>query len=130
MKRIFPLVTLVIGLALGASIGTVYADQHAARPAYVLVSGRIIDADELDPYRAAAGPLALAAGIEMVARAEAATLHVLEGQWPHDGFVALERYRSMSDFLEFWNSPGYQQAKRLRAGKVELDFVVAIESME
>jgi uncharacterized protein (DUF1330 family) len=33
----------------------------------------------------------------------------------------------MEDLLAFWNSPGYQEAKKLRAGHVEMNFIVAIE---
>lgn len=35
----------------------------------------------------------------------------------------------MDDFTAFWNSPGYQEAIELRKGKVELDFVVALEGL-
>ena len=35
----------------------------------------------------------------------------------------------MEDFLSFWQSPGYQEAIALREGKVELDFVVAVEGV-
>jgi len=123
MKRSIPIVTLVVGAALGAL-------AHAALapvPAYVLVSGRTLDVAGLEPYRQAAGPAAVAAGMEMLARAEAAEVQVLEGRWPYRGFIALERYRSMDDLLQFWNSDTYQAAIALRLGKVELDFVVAFE---
>jgi uncharacterized protein (DUF1330 family) len=33
----------------------------------------------------------------------------------------------MEDLLALWNSPGYQEAKKLRAGTVEMHFIVAIE---
>ncbi|MCY4013877.1 MAG: DUF1330 domain-containing protein [Gammaproteobacteria bacterium] len=52
------------------------------------------------------------------------------GEWPYaEGFVAIETFRSMDDFTAFWNSPGYQEAIELRKGKVELDFVVALEGL-
>ena len=35
----------------------------------------------------------------------------------------------MDEFTAFWNSPGYQEAIELRNGKVELDFVVALEGL-
>ena len=54
-------------------------------------------------------------------------LHVLEGQWTLPGNLTIERYRSMDDLLTFWNSPGYQEAKKLRAGLSEINFIVAIE---
>ena len=98
--------------------------------AYVLVSGRVIDDTGLEAYGEAAGPLAQAAGINVVARAETANVHVMEGEWPHaDGFIAIETFTSMDEFTDFWNSPGYQEAIELRKGKVELDFVVALEGL-
>lgn len=77
-------------------------------------------------YRQAAGPLALKAGLEVLASGNPA-LHVLEGSWTHAGGLTIERYRSMDDLLAFWNSTGYHEAKRLRAGHVEMNFIVAIE---
>ena len=74
--------------------------------------------------------LAQAAGINVLARAETANVRVMEGEWPYaGGFVAIETFRSMDDFTAFWNSPGYQDAIELRKGKVELDFVVALEGL-
>ena len=52
---------------------------------------------------------------------------MLEGTWPVSGSLTVERYRSMEELLAFWNSPGYQDAKKLRAGNVEMNFIVAIE---
>ena len=123
------ILALCLGLGLGAIAGFAYAESGAASPAYVLVAGRVIDQTGLDAYGEAAGPLAQAAGIEVLARQGPESLHVLEGEWPYaDSFVAVERFRSMQDFLDFWNSPGYQEAIKLREGKVELDFVLALEA--
>ena len=130
MRRIVPLVTLAVGLAAGAGFGIVYAESEAAPAAYVIVSGRVIDEEGLEAYSEAAGPGAQAAGIEVLARGESDTIEVVEGQWPFDGFVVVERFRSMQDFKDFWYSPDYQKAIELRAGKVELDFVVAVEAGE
>ena len=33
----------------------------------------------------------------------------------------------MNDLLVFWNSPGYRDAKKLREGLVDMNFIVAIE---
>lgn len=129
MRSFIPIVTLCIGVGAGACIGFAYAEDDEPPPAFVLVSGRVIDNAGLEAYGEAAGPLAQAAGIEVLARQDATALHVVEGNWPHaDGFVVIERFNSMQDFLSFWNSPGYQEAIKLREGKVELDFVVALEA--
>ena len=130
MRNIVAFAALVIGLALGASLGVAYAESEAAPVAYVVEGGRMIDASGLDAYGEVAGPPAQAAGIEMLARGEGDGLHLVEGTMPTDGFIAVERFRSLEDFLGFWNSDAYQQAIELRKGKVELDFVVALEAVE
>lgn len=132
MRRLLPaLAILALGLGLGTLAGIAYAESDAAPPAYVLVAGRVLDPDGLEAYGEAAGPLAQAAGIEILARQQdVQALHVLEGKWPYgDGFLTVERFRSMEALLKFWNSPGYQEAIKLREGKVELDFVVALEAL-
>ncbi len=122
-------VALAVGVVAGAGFGLAYAEAQQAAPAYVLVSGRVLDEDGLAAYGEAAGPPAQAAGIEVLARGDASTVQVVEGEWPFDGFVVVERFRSMDDFLSFWQSPGYQQAIELREGKIELDFVIAVEGV-
>lgn len=132
MRRMLPAVaTLALGLGLGAFAGFSYAESVKAPAAYVLVAGRIIDPEGLDAYGEAAGPLAQAAGIEILARQQdPASLQVLEGKWPYgNSFLTVERFRSMQELLNFWNSPGYREAIKLREGKVELDFVVALEAL-
>lgn len=133
-RAVLPVLMLATGLALGLlwpSAAQEQATPPGAEPlAYVLVSGRVIDNTGLEAYGEAAGPLAQAAGINVVARAETANVRVMEGEWPYaDGFVAVETFRSMDEFTAFWNSPGYQEAIELRKGKVELDFVVALEGL-
>ena len=129
-----PVLMLATGLALGLMWPSAAEEQsapQAAEPlAYVLVSGRVIDDTGLVAYGELAGPLAQAAGINVVARAETANVQVMEGEWPYaEGFVAIETFRTMDEFTAFWNSPGYQEAIGLREGKVELDFVVALEGL-
>ena len=133
-SRALPALMLATGLTLGLLWPSAAQEQSsppAAEPlAYVLVSGRVIDDTGLEAYGEAAGPLAQAAGIDVVARAESANVRVMEGEWPYaEGFVAIETFRSMDEFTAFWNSPGYQEAIGLRQGKVELDFVVALEGL-
>ena len=129
-----PALMFATGLTVGLLWPSVAREQSSptgGEPlAYVLVNGRVIDDTGLEAYGEAAGPLAQAAGINVLARAETADVRVMEGEWPYaEGFVAIETFRSMDDFTAFWNSPGYQQAIELRKGKVELDFVVALEGL-
>ena len=133
-RAVLPALMLATGLTLGLLWPSVAQEQSPPAAgellAYVLVSGRVIDNTGLEAYGEAAGPLAQAAGINVVARGETANVRVMEGEWPYaEGFVAIETFRSMDDFTAFWNSPGYQEAIELRKGKVELDFVVALEGL-
>lgn len=127
-------VALAVGFLLGQGSGARMGAQTAGgasqttavRPAYMVVSSRPIAPDKMGPYRQAAAPLARAAGMENLASGDP-RLHVLEGQWTLPGTLTIERYRSMNELLTFWNSPGYQEAKKLRAGLSEINFIVAIE---
>ena len=88
------------------------------KPAYLIASSRPIHPDQMAPYRAAAGPLATKAGLEILASGDPAA-HVLEGTWPVTGGLTVERYRSMEDLLAFWNSPGYTEARSCAPANVE-----------
>jgi uncharacterized protein (DUF1330 family) len=138
MKHSFYLVSLVCTFALGALMGggngnTVSAGKSVALPAdppaYLLAVGKRLKPPEaLAAYRQAAGPLAMAAGYQQLAtQPTKATVQVLEGQWPYEGFVTLEKFTSMKDLLSFWNSDGYQSAKKLRADAIKMDFIIAVE---
>ena len=123
MKHCLYLLSLVCAFALGALTlgargGNVTAGKTVASaaepPAYMIVSGKRLKPPEaMNAYRQAAGPLAMAAGLEILAsKASKADVQVLEGEWPYDGFVVVEKYSSMKELLKFWNSPGYQAAKK------------------
>ena len=118
--------SMALGFLMGVTALQTVAAQTAVKPAYLIASSRPIHPDQMAPYRAAAGPLATKAGLEILGSGNPAA-HVLEGTWAHEGTLTIERYRSMEDLLAFWNSPAYQEAKKLRAGNVEMNFIVAIE---
>jgi uncharacterized protein (DUF1330 family) len=130
MTKVRVLLIAAMSMALGFLMGVVSLQtltaQTAVKLAYLIASSRPIHPDQMAPYRAAAGPLATKAGLEILGSGNPAA-HVLEGTWAHEGTLTIERYRSMEDLLAFWNSPGYQEAKKLRAGNVEMNFIVAIE---
>lgn len=138
MKHVFYLVSLVFAFALGAlTVGHTGATVAAGKsdaipadpPAYLLAVGtRLKPPEALAAYRQAAGPLAMAAGYQQLAtQPSKASVQVLEGQWPYEGFVTLEKFTSMKDLLGFWNSAGYQAAKKLRADATKMDFIIAVE---
>ena len=76
---------------------------------------------------AVAGPLAVAAGLEIVAGRPDPTVTVLEGEWPYEEGIVIERFSSMAVLKEFWYSDGYQEAKKLREGASKVNFIVAVE---
>ena len=49
-------------------------------------------------------------------------IQVLEGTWPFNGLVVIEKYDSMDALLKFWNSPEYRKAKKLRDGLMDCQF--------
>ena len=120
---------LVTGIAVMATVVSA-ADEQPDSGAYLVVAGTVLDPDGLEAYRMAAGPAAQKAGIRVIARsATVPTEHVLEGRWPYEGSLTLERFDSMDALLSFWHSDDYQKAIPLRKGKVELDFVVAVQGI-
>ena len=97
------------------------------KPAYLISSLRLLQPEHLGPFRLAAAPLTAQAGAEPLAAGNPA-LHVLEGQWDHEGSaLVIERYPSMEVLLGLWNSPEFQAAKKHTVGHVDVNFVVAIE---
>jgi|ERR1044072_2114980 uncharacterized protein (DUF1330 family) len=139
MKYGFYVLSMVCAFALGAVTfgtpsGKVLADKTASSanaelPAYMVVSGKRLKPPEaMNAYRQAAGPLAMAAGYQLLGTQPTRDkVQVLEGEWHYDGFLLIEKYTSMEALLKFWNSPEYQAAKKLRADAVKMDFIVAIE---
>jgi len=121
--------TATVAMVVGFLAGELNSSRAAAqqpRPAYLVVSSKPIAPEKMGPYNAAAGPLARAAGLEILARGNP-RLHVLEGQWTAEGSLTIEKFRSMDDLLKFWNSPEYHEAKKLRAGLAQINFIVAID---
>ena len=116
----------IFGLLLSGLVVTGIANTEIDK-AYLIVSGQMISDEGLEAYSEKAGPVAQKAGINIIARNEQVTTDLLlEGDWEYPGFVVIEEFTSMEHLKEFWFSPDYQQAIKLREGKVKLDFVVAV----
>lgn len=104
--------------------------SSAVKAAYLIAASNPVQApaENMAKYRDAAGPLARQAGMKMLgAGAAGTTLQVLEGKWPYQGRLAVERYSSMKALLDFWNSAEYQKARKLRT---EANFIIAVEAVE
>jgi uncharacterized protein (DUF1330 family) len=131
-RQILPVATFLCG----ALFGSIATSEMAAEPApQVTPPGFIIGVTRatssqpgaLGPYQRAAGPLASEAGLTYMSRG--AEVHVLEGEWPFEGSFMIERFNSLQAILDFWYSPGYQEAKKLREGLLDVDFLIAVEGV-
>ena len=131
-RIILPFATFLGGAVFG-SIATseMFAETapQVAPPGYVIGITRAASSDPgaLAAYGRAAGPLAAEAGMSYLARGP--EVHVLEGEWPFEGSFMIEQYTSLQSILDFWYSPGYQEAKKLREGLVDIDFLIAVEGV-
>ena len=134
--RIKHIAVLVATFGSGAVFGSIATGETTAEPApQAAPPGFIIgvtrstssDPNALGPYQRAAGPLATAAGLSYVARTP--EVQVLEGDFPFEGTVMIEQFNSLQSILDFWYSDGYQEAKKLREGLVDVDFLIAVEGV-
>ena len=118
---------------VGALVGSVATSEMSAEvapqvapPAFLIGVTGVAEPGALTAYSEAAGPLAARAGIQGMAQSP--EVHVLEGEWPFEGrTVLLERFTSLQALLDFWYSNEYQEAKKLREGLVDIEFLIAVE---
>ena len=105
-------------------------EETAEKPAYLIVSVDNVQSDKLGPYMEAGKAAAEKAGFTYLAAGNSdGTIHVLEGEWPYTGSVGIDKLDSMDALLEFWYSPEYQEAKKLREGLMDVNFIIAIDSL-
>lgn len=82
--------------------------------AYMFISAIIKDRDAfIQGYSKATAPLVEKFGGRYVMRGPGATL--LEGDFGDGGSVVISEWPNKQAALDFWNSPEYQEAKKLRA---------------
>ena len=119
---------IVIALGVGIILGIVIHIFLLKRrkPAYLVVSAEVRDDEALEPYRQRAVPLAEAAGLEILGSGE---IELMEGSWDHFPALTLEKFDSKAALNKFWHSPAYQEAKKLRQGHLDVQFIVAVEGV-
>jgi uncharacterized protein (DUF1330 family) len=119
---------IVIALGVGVALGIVIHIFMIKRkkPAYLVVSAEVRNDEALGPYREHAVPLAEAAGLEILGSGE---IELMEGSWDHFPSLTLEKFDSKDALNKFWYSPEYQEAKKLREGHLEVQFIVAVEGV-
>ena len=94
-------------------------------PAYVIVETDVHDAEQYEQYRAAARGAIAAGGGRFVVRG--GEMAVLEGDWRPKRLVVLE-FEDLDAAKRWYDSPEYQDAKRLREGAATLH-AVAVEGV-
>jgi uncharacterized protein (DUF1330 family) len=117
-------VALGVGIALGIVIHIFITNRR--KPVYLVVSAEVRNEEALEPYRQQAVPLAEAAGLEILGSGE---IELMEGDWDHFPALTLEKFDSKAALHKFWYSPEYQQAKKLREGHLDVQFIVAVEGV-
>ena len=117
-------ISLGVGIALGIAIHIFMLKR--SKPAYLVVSAEVRNEEALEPYRVQALPLAEAAGLEILGSGE---IEVMEGSWEHFPALTLEKFDSKAALNKFWHSPEYQEAKILREGHLDVQFIVAVEGV-
>jgi len=119
---------IVIAFGVGIALGIVIhiSIMKRRKPVYLVVSAEVRNEEALEPYRKQAVPLAEAAGLEILGSGE---IELMEGDWDHFPALTLEKFESKAALHKFWYSPEYQQAKKLREGHLDVQFIVALEGV-
>ena len=95
-------------------------------PAYLIVETDIHDPERYARYQEATPAAIAAAGGRFVARG--GELAVLEGDWHPSRLVVIE-FPDLDAVKRFYDSPAYEDAKRLRAGAAKLS-TVAVQGVD
>jgi len=88
--------------------------------AYVIVETEITDPEQYEQYKAASPGAVASGGGRFVVRG--GELAVLEGDWKPTRLVVLE-FEDLDAARRWYDSPEYQEAKKLRAGAASLRMV-------
>ena len=100
------------------------SDEHPQAKGYWLVQAVITDPAQFGKYTTVAGPLIASYGGRVLARGDVA--EVVEGSVPRRPYFV--EFPSYSAARACFDSPGYQEAIKLRAGAAQFDIVV-VEGM-
>jgi uncharacterized protein (DUF1330 family) len=94
-------------------------------PAYIIVETDIHDPEQYELYKQASPSAVATGGGRFIARG--GELAVLEGDWRPKRLVLLE-FPDLESAKQFYGSPEYQEAKRLREGAAGFN-MVAVEGL-
>lgn len=93
--------------------------------AYVILDIEVKDTSGYEEYKKKGAPTILAYGGKPMARG--GKTEVLEGNWQPKRMVILE-FKTMEDAKKWWNSPEYNEAKKLRHASADTN-VVFVEGL-
>jgi uncharacterized protein (DUF1330 family) len=95
-------------------------------PAYIIVETDIHDPEQYELYKQASPAAIAAGGGRFIARG--GEIAVLEGDWEPKRLVMLE-FEDLEAVKRFYDSPEYQQARRLREGAAGFN-MVAVQGLD
>ncbi|MGO9819911.1 MAG: DUF1330 domain-containing protein [Solirubrobacteraceae bacterium] len=95
-------------------------------PAYIIVETDIHDPEQYELYKQASPAAVAAGGGRFLVRG--GELAVLEGDWQPKRLVMLE-FEDLDAIRRFYDSPEYQDAKRLREGAAGFN-MVAVQGLD
>jgi uncharacterized protein (DUF1330 family) len=117
MKRMLALAAMVSALAAGSA----WAVQDATKKAYMLVQVEVTNPPQYAEYTKLSPAIIEKFGGRFLARAGRTA--TLEGP-PAKGRVVVIEFPSFERAQEFYNSPDYQAARKVRAGAANAQFVL------
>jgi len=91
--------------------------------AYMIIAATISDRDQfLKGYSKATAPLVEKFGGRYIMRAPGGKL--FEGNWGEGASIAISEWPDQASIDAFWNSPEYQEAKKLREDISDVQVIV------
>ena len=122
MRRAFELVVVFAMGFFAAQIGFDHADadEAASRPGYMIVMGKGYTPEQLQPYGRALPPIYERYQGGYVALTT--SVEVLEGDYPYQSII-LSKWPNIQNARDFWASPEYAEARKLRDGIGEFDVI-------
>lgn len=89
-------------------------------PAYVIVQIEVTHSNQYEKYKELAPPSIQQYGGRYLVRGQ--PVETLEGSWSPKRFVILE-FESVQKAKDWWNSPEYREAKRLRQASAQTEMI-------
>lgn len=122
---------MMLGTAAAMLVATAAPAQPAAptpvagktKPGYMIVLIREVQPRKMSAYASKATPLLLRYGGKMLFAADQDPSEVVEGQ-DLPGKLRVFEFPSLQSARDFWNSPEYREAAKLREGFAKIDVIL------